>query len=113
MELAGQGGVKPGTFRVIKVREGVIYQRVTLTDREVITTPYYYTVRFNSGGPTIVALAGSSWHEKWRADLAFLADLNSADASSLRRASSGASARGDAAPSAPARGLIGALFRRG
>jgi hypothetical protein len=113
LELAGRAGRKPGTFRVIKVRDGVIYQRVTLTDREVITTPYYFTVRFNSGGPAVSALAGSSWHERWRADLAFLADLNDAASSALRKAPDTGVVLTSTSSAPPVRSFIGALFRRG
>jgi hypothetical protein len=115
LDAAGSADAKRGTFRVIKVREGCIYQRVTLTDREVITTPYYYTVRFNSGGPAVTALAGSAWHGKWQADLKFLADLNGAGASAVRRlASAPPLGNGAAAASqTPPRGFISGLFRRG
>jgi hypothetical protein len=65
-----------GTFRLVKVRRGIIYQRATLTERHVITTPFSYTYAANGSIPAIAEPAGTAWHTFVRQELAFLAQVN-------------------------------------
>jgi hypothetical protein len=69
----GDGG---GSWRLVELKRGVIPQRITLTEREVVTTPYFSTTPHNSRGPCVRARADTPWHQFFHAELRFLAELN-------------------------------------
>jgi hypothetical protein len=63
-------------WQIIRVRSGIVPQRITLTEREVVTTPYFCALPYNSGGPAIRAKAGHPWHTYFRQELQVLAACN-------------------------------------
>jgi hypothetical protein len=67
---------KATAWKVIQVRHGLIPQRITMTEREVVTTPFFCTEPFNSRGPAIRAKAGHPWHSYFRDELECLAARN-------------------------------------
>lgn len=69
----------PGTMRITRVRSGLIPQRVTLTDREAVTTPFFDSIQYNSGGPAVRCRADASWHRLFRDQLQLLLDHNRAE----------------------------------
>jgi hypothetical protein len=73
-------------WRIIQVRTGIIPQRVTLTEREVVTTPFFCTVPYNSAGPAVRAKAGHPWHRLFHQELAVLAACNAMPRASVSTA---------------------------
>jgi hypothetical protein len=71
--IHGDGG---GSWRLVELKRGIIPQRITLTEREVVTTPYFSTTPYNSRGPCVRARADTPWHQFFHAELRFLAELN-------------------------------------
>ena len=69
----GDGG---GSWRLVELKRGFIPQRITLTEREVVTTPYFSTTPYNGRGPCVRARADTPWHQFFHAELRFLAELN-------------------------------------
>ena len=67
---------RSGTFRVVKVREGQIKYRMTLTDQEVITTPIFYRHGRNGTGPAIWAKQGTALYTTMRDELTYLKLVN-------------------------------------
>jgi len=65
-----------GSWRLVELKRGIIPQRITLTEREVVTTPYFSTTPYNSRGPCVRARADTPWHQFFHAELRFLAELN-------------------------------------
>jgi len=65
-----------GHMRILRVRSGIISQRVTWTDKETVTTPFFNTIQYNSGGPAVRARGGNNWHRLFRDELQLLADHN-------------------------------------
>lgn len=70
---------RPGTFRIVKVREGQIKYRMTLTDKEVISTPIFYRQGRNGTGPALWARLGTSLYEMHRQELGYLHAVNPYD----------------------------------
>lgn len=72
---ADRPDVKPGVFRLVKVRHGAIMRRVCHTERRVLLTPYFVTSAVNSG-PCIDARAGTECHVQVGNDVEFLMKAN-------------------------------------
>jgi hypothetical protein len=72
---ADRPDVKPGVFRLVKVRNGPIMHRICHTERRVLLTPYFITSAVNSG-PCIDARAGTECHVQVGNDIEFLIKAN-------------------------------------
>jgi hypothetical protein len=74
-----------GTMRLVKVRRGLIYHRLSITDRAAIVTPYFFHIGTNSGGPAIVADARTALYDAVRRDFEYLVERNSIPAGARPR----------------------------
>jgi hypothetical protein len=71
---ANTGG--SGTLRLVKVRHGMIYHRLSITDHGAIVTPYFFHIGTNSGGPGLVVGASTAWYAALRRDFEYLVERN-------------------------------------
>lgn len=78
MELSKKSG--GGTMRLVKVRRGTIYHRLSITDRGALMTPYFFHVGTNSGGPAMLAKAATPLYGALRRDFEYLVARNSVPA---------------------------------
>src|ERR1700754_534197 len=65
-----------GTMRLVKVRRGMIYRRMSITDHGAIVTPYFFDIGTNGGGPAVRVKEGTSLYHALRADLKYLVEQN-------------------------------------
>jgi hypothetical protein len=65
-----------GSMRLVKVRRGMVYHRLSMTDHSAIATPYFFHIGRSSGGPAIVARADTSLYQAIRKDFQYLVERN-------------------------------------
>jgi len=65
-----------GQFRIIKVSRGIIYSRVSITEKEALVSPNYYSLPRNGHGPSIRAISNTNFYQTTLSDLRYLASKN-------------------------------------
>ncbi len=71
-------GEKLGQLKIVKVNRGIVYSRVSMTEKEVLISPNYYTLPRNGHGPSMRAISNTNLYRTTRADLEYLAKINAA-----------------------------------
>jgi hypothetical protein len=66
-----------GHFRIIKVERGIIYSRVSITEKETLVSPNYYALPRNGHGPSIRAISNTNFYQSTLNDLRYLESKNS------------------------------------
>jgi hypothetical protein len=66
-----------GALRVTKVREGMIYSRLMLTEKEALISPFFYNIGFTGQGPTISVRSRHRLYEMIYKDTDHLIRINS------------------------------------
>jgi hypothetical protein len=67
---------KIGQFRIIKVQRGIIYSRVSITEKEALVSPNYYALPRNGHGPSIRAISNTNFYQTTLSDLRYLDSKN-------------------------------------
>ena len=75
-----------GSFKLIKVKKGLLYSRLTMTDKEAIVTPFFFEYGRNGSGPAIRTIAGTDLYKAHRSDFEYLERVNDNSASNEGRA---------------------------